>query len=75
MSQTTQVIHMSDVPFCQRCKEDFPVIEARSGFRMGNLTRLEHIPKRLWTKLRLVEWENENGRYLCGNCYFDLTDE
>ncbi len=61
-------------PFCQRCKEDFPVIESKLGFRMGHLTSLDDIPRHLWGKLRLVDWEDEAGRFLCGNCYFDWPD-
>ncbi|MDP3062930.1 MAG: hypothetical protein Q8O40_06945 [Chloroflexota bacterium] len=64
-------------PFCQRCQEDFPVDPRPKpdGFRMGLLRPIDSMSKHLWRKLRVVDWENPNGRYLCGNCYFDLTDE
>ncbi len=65
---------MADLPFCQRCKEDFPV-RSGGGFAMGQLTPSDDIPRYLWAQLRVVDWEDPNGRYLCGNCYFDLTDE
>lgn len=61
-------------PFCQRCKEDFPVGEDGRTFRMGFLRPIDKIPKRLWRQLHIVDWEFPDGRYLCGNCYFDLTD-
>lgn len=64
---------MTDTPFCQRCREDFRVTEM--GFTMGTLTSIDTLSKALWLKLRIVDWEDPNGRYLCGNCYFDLTDE
>ena len=64
---------MTETPFCQRCKEDFPVTDQR-GFSMGLLTPIDNITKRLWQKLRIQDWEDPAGRYFCGNCYFDLTD-
>ncbi len=41
---------------------------------MGHLTPIDILPKADWRKLRLVDWEDPNGRYLCGNCYFDLLE-
>ncbi len=73
--------HVSDAPFCQRCKEDFPVqdsvgvVHYHHVFSMGELTPMERIPRDSWSRFGLVEWEDENGHYLCGNCYFDLTDD
>lgn len=60
-------------PFCCRCKEAFPV--GNSGvFKMGEMRPLAEIKN---PKIRVAykEWEGHAiGAYLCGNCYFDLTD-
>jgi len=69
------MIDTRDRPFCQRCKEDFPVLDFFfPKFRMGHLTPIEKIPKSWWGRLHILDWEDPAGRYLCGNCYFDLTD-
>ena len=61
-------------PFCCRCKEDFPV--NRDAFwQMGQLNKLKRAPKRI--RYQYSEWLNSEiygEGYLCGNCYFDLTD-
>lgn len=66
--------------FCCRCKEDFGVTEKglRDGFRakwrMGELRELKDAPKKIRDQFR--DWlDHPDGHYLCGNCYFDLTDE
>lgn len=64
---------MADQPFCQRCKEDFPVSTVH-GFVMGYLRSIDALSKQEWRQLGIVDSEEVNGRYLCGNCYFDLTD-
>ncbi len=66
-------LEMDNSPFCQRCKEDFPV-GTGTGWRMGFLRPIDTVPKRSWRKLQIMDWEFPEGRYLCGNCYFDLTD-
>jgi hypothetical protein len=63
--------------FCCECKEDFPVAEIGSGIRMGVLFPLKRMPLRLQD--RFHSWADDedseaSGAYLCGNCYFDLTD-
>lgn len=66
---------MSDEKFCCRCKEDFP-IEELSPWQMGIMRPLYFAPKKI--KEMFSEWLNSeiHGEgYLCGNCYFDLTDE
>ena len=60
--------------FCCRCKEDFPVRKERS-FVMGQLTKLKHAPAKI--KREFKDWldsEIHGEGYLCGNCWFDLTD-
>lgn len=57
-------------PICCRCLEDFPVAAEPCGWRMGEL--------RLKTKTRIARVRqglSDTSRWLCGNCYFDLTDE
>jgi hypothetical protein len=60
--------------FCCNCQEDFPVAPDGAAVRMGFLFPLVRMPKRL--RDRFASWrKHEDGSYLCGNCYFDLTDE
>lgn len=60
--------------FCFRCKEDFDVASEPASWRMGEMRELKKAPKRIRERFR--EWlDHDKGRYLCGNCYFDLTDE
>lgn len=62
-------------PFCCRCKEDFPVGVEPSMWRMGTLTKLKKAPKRIRDMFpNWVDSEIHGEGYLCGNCYFDLTD-
>ena len=62
-----------DDKFCCRCKEDFPVATEPTTWQMGQMRALKKAPKRIQDKFK--EWlEHEEGGYLCGNCYFDLTD-
>lgn len=61
--------------FCCRCKEEFPVAKEPTGWAMGKLRKLKYAPPRI--KQRFREWLNSDIHgegYLCGNCYFDLTD-
>lgn len=59
--------------FCCRCKEDFELAQEPATWRMGFLRKLEQAPRRI--KDHFHEWlGHETGAYLCGNCYFDLTD-
>lgn len=63
-------------PFCCRCKEDFPVAKEPAIWMMGQLRLLKYAPKQIRERYR--DWLNSDihGKgYLCGNCYFDLTDE
>ena len=65
---------MSDAPSCCRCYEDFPLIANADEWRMGILRPLERAPQRIRDQYR--EWLGDDERgYLCGNCYFDLTDD
>ncbi len=57
-----------DTTFCCRCKEDLPV-NKYDFWQMGKLNKLKQAPKRIRDQYR--EWLEG---YLCGNCYFDLTD-
>jgi len=56
--------------WCARCKEDFPIAEEPTLWRMGELRLLSKAPR--WMRNRLVGYA---GKYLCGNCYFDMLDE
>ena len=61
---------------CCRCNEDFPVATEPASWRMGELRRLLKAPLRL--RRRLLSYgdaEALRDAFLCGNCYFDLTDE
>jgi hypothetical protein len=41
---------------------------------MGMMRLLSKAPKRIRDRFR--EWlDHATGKYLCGNCYFDLTDD
>ena len=62
---------MDDSPHCRRCYEDFPVAKEPSGWRMGFLRSLKKAPAKIRRQYQ-TEWDEED--YLCGNCYFDLTD-
>ena len=68
-----------DEVFCGRCKEDFPLAPiipkaslVGSGLkfplRMGYNYPISRMPSKIKSQYR--EWY-----YICGNCYFDLTDE
>ncbi|MDP3064042.1 MAG: hypothetical protein Q8O40_12650 [Chloroflexota bacterium] len=59
-------------PFCARCKEEFPIAKEPATWRMGFLRRLSKLPRRLREHHEIA---HQAGGYLCGNCYFDLTDE
>lgn len=64
-----------EAPFCCRCKEEMPVAKEPAGWAMGMMRKLKKAPRRIQELYR--EWlDNEiHGEgYLCGNCYFDLTD-
>lgn len=64
---------MADEKFCCRCAEDFPLASEPASWRMGFLRELKKAPKRIRDQFR--EWlDHDEGKYLCGNCYFDLTD-
>lgn len=60
-------------PFCSRCQEDFPVAVEPSRWRMGFLRRIDKAPKRIQRQFTRDK-EFDEGNYLCGNCFFDLTD-
>jgi len=65
----------TDVPFCCRCHEEFPVAskveQLVEPVRMGLLYKLTRFGKRVKDKLD----REPTSDFLCGNCYFDLTDE
>lgn len=62
---------MIERPRCVRCDEDFRVAEnPEAGWAMGVLRPLAVARDSLPKRLRALR-----GDYLCGNCYFDLTDE
>jgi len=51
--------------------EDFP-IEDTKLWQMGAMRTLERAPKRIRKAFQDV---SDETMYLCGNCYFDMTDE
>lgn len=64
---------MNEEAFCAECKEDFPV-EVGGRPTMGALRPLAEYGQR-WQE-RYSSWmDPPEGAYLCGNCYFDLTDD
>lgn len=56
---------------CIRCGESFPV-SLEEFWVMGQLRELKHAPT--WIRDRFMMKANYYC-YLCGNCYFDMTDE
>lgn len=63
-----------DNPFCCRCKEDFPLAKEPANFQMGEMREIRRAPG--FMRRKFQEWcDHDTGRYLCGNCYFDLLDE
>lgn len=64
-------------PFCCRCKEEFSVAKKEPTlWRMGELRKLKYAPRKIKDLFR--SWLNSelHGEgYLCGSCYFDLTDD
>lgn len=61
--------------FCCRCKEEFPKAKEPALWRMGELRPLAKAPAAIKQQFR--EWldsDIQGQGFLCGNCYFDLTD-
>ena len=57
--------------WCARCHEDgSPISKEPVGWSMGKLRRLSKAPRSIRQQLA-----GSTGDFLCGNCYFDLTDE
>jgi hypothetical protein len=62
-----------DAAFCCRCKEDFLLAAEPTAWRMGELRSLVFAPAPI--RREFSDWATHpDGHYLCGNCYFDLTD-
>jgi hypothetical protein len=62
-----------DEKFCCRCKENFPVAVEPTFWRLGQMRQLRRAPKTIQKKF--ADWfDHDLGGFLCGNCYFDLTD-
>lgn len=62
-------------PFCCRCKEEFQVAEEPTGWTMGMLRKLLEAPKWIQQLENFLKDKIGEELHLCGNCYFDLTDE
>lgn len=62
-------------PFCIRCMEDFPVAQEPTVWRMGEMRPVSKLSKTLQHKVAPDPEIMDGTPYLCGNCYFDLTDE
>ena len=60
-----------DQKWCARCMEEFPEGESDKRFTMGKNYPLKLFPKKFREH---HEVRNRPGKYLCGNCYFDLLD-
>ncbi len=62
-------------PFCCRCLEDFELAKEPASWCMGRLRKLSKAP--VWIQKRFggaKDPETDEDRYLCGNCYFDMSD-
>ena len=61
------------VPQCIRCYDDFPVDKEQTypNIRMGFLYRADSFPDEEVKNLLTSHPEDD---FICGNCYFDLTD-
>ena len=57
-------------PFCNVCSEDFPLDKEPTSWRMGFLRSLSKATLRIRRRFK----REDDNNYLCGNCYFDLTD-
>lgn len=66
---------VEETAFCCRCKEEFPLAPWMSmTWQTGLLRPLKWAPKYIVKQFK--EWlDHPTGKYLCGNCYFDLTGE
>jgi hypothetical protein len=74
-----------EAPFCWRCKEDFQVAGPNDRMRMGLLFPVAHYGARFFrshplegitpTMIKAGETDLGQKLYLCGNCYFDVTEE
>lgn len=60
-----------DRPFCNRCLEDFPLSEQKQ-VEMGSLYPLGLFASAVRRK---VQPREDGNNYLCGNCYFNLSEE
>ena len=67
-------------PFCARCKEEFPVVDdleagGKKAWRMGELNKIKFATKRIRDGFRdWIDGDIHGEPYMCGNCYFDITD-
>jgi len=64
-----------DYRWCARCQEDFPVAskeERKQRIRMGLLYPLRQFSKKFREH---YEVKAGTGKYLCGNCYYDLLSD
>ena len=63
---------MMAAAWCCNCKEDFPVA-AGEPYGMGALKPLSEAPPGIARQFK--HWaDDDEGAYLCGNCYFDILD-
>jgi hypothetical protein len=62
-----------ETPRCARCQEEFPVGDA-DRWEMGKLRKVTRTMKRFWDQFGRFRDPEMGEPYLCGNCYFDLTD-
>lgn len=64
-----------DKPYCFRCFEEFPVADEPTEWQMGELRPLKKAPKSVQRQVHHEEDDFRGEPMLCGNCYFDLTDD
>ncbi len=64
-----------DCKWCDRCLEDFPVAPAGSRIDLGKLYPLSRFSGGGAGNLAVQRaCKGDHSSYVCGNCYFDLTD-
>ena len=61
--------------YCCRCGEDFPRPEEPAEWTKEEMRSLEHASFDIRYMLPHGVDGSHGGGYLCGGCYFDLTDE
>lgn len=62
--------------FCACCKDTgFPVVDEPARWTMGQMRELRFAPHMVIERVGRAWLTVDDGKFLCGDCYFDLTDE